>query len=333
MGFQHRGRKTAKRLNGREVIHQQTLKSPISCTGVTLHSGSKVSMTLRPADVDTGIIFKRIDIGGAGALIPAKWDRVVATNMCTTLGNDDGVIIGTVEHLMAALSGCGIDNAVVEVSGPEVPAMDGSAAPFVFLVECAGVIEQTAPRRAIRVLKPVSVGNGDGTCSLNPVSGDGFTLGFEIEFDSPAVARQVFSIGLYNGTFKKELARARTFGFLHEVEELRASGLAQGGSLDNAVVVSGEKVLNEDGLRYEDEFVRHKALDAMGDLYLAGAPIIGSFHGICSGHAANNRLLKALFDDPAAWTYDVLRPAALDESEPANPVPAVDEIPVSAALA
>lgn len=290
-------------------------------------------MTLHPADVDTGIVFRRVDIAGAGTLIPARWDRVVDTTMCTTLGNGEGVTVGTVEHLMAALAGCCIDNVIVEVNGPEVPVMDGSAAPFVFLVECAGVVEQAALRRAIRILKPISVGNGDGTCSLGPVRGDGFSLDFEIDFDSPVVSRQSISLGLHDGTFKKELSRARTFGFLHEVEELWASGLARGGSLENAVVVSGDTILNEEGLRYEDEFVRHKVLDALGDLYLAGAPLIGHFQGVCSGHAANNRLLKALFDDQAAWAYDRLSTAATDESTAFEALTVGAEAAVSAASA
>jgi UDP-3-O-[3-hydroxymyristoyl] N-acetylglucosamine deacetylase len=202
--------------------------------------------------------------------------------------------------------------------------MDGSAGPFVFLVECAGIAVQETPRRAIRVLKPITVGENGNTASLVPSGG--FSLSFEIDFDNGAVSRQAMSVGLVNGTFKKELARARTFGFLHEVEQLWAAGLARGGSLDNAVVISGEKVLNEDGLRFDDEFVRHKVLDAVGDLYLAGAPIIGHFHGVRSGHATNNRLLRALFADPDAWCYDV--PDALAAEAPVfgsvfDPEPAI----------
>ncbi len=284
------------------TVNQRTLKTSINCSGVALHSGSKVSMTLFPADADTGIVFKRTDIAGHGAEIPARWDHVVDTRMCTTLGNKDGVTIGTVEHLMAALSGCGIDNARIELNGPEVPIMDGSAQPFVFLVDCAGVVEQDAPRRVIRILKPVSL--DDGSARLTP--GTHLSLDFEIDFDNDMVSKQSLSIGVVNGSFAKELARARTFGFLHEVEALRNAGLAKGGSLDNAIVVSGDSVLNEGGLRYDDEFVRHKVLDAIGDLYLSGAPIIGNFQGVCSGHAANNALLHALFADPDAWEYDVL---------------------------
>ncbi len=285
-----------------ETIAQRTLKQPINCSGVALHSGLDIKMTLRPGEADSGILFWRTDIAGGGAFIPARWDQVTDTRMCSTLGNEDGVTIGTVEHLMAALAGMEIDNAVIEINGPEVPIMDGSAAPFVFLIECAGVVTQDRPWRVIRILKPISVDDGDRYASLAP--GNGFSVSFDIDFDSAAVSRQRISVELGNGTFKRELARARTFGFLHEVEELRAAGLARGGSLDNAVVVSGDKVLNEGGLRYDDEFVRHKALDAIGDLFLAGAPLRGHFYGQRSGHGTNNALLRALFADAEAWSYD-----------------------------
>jgi UDP-3-O-[3-hydroxymyristoyl] N-acetylglucosamine deacetylase len=288
----------------RGTIRQQTLKSEISCTGVALHSGDSVTMTLRPSAIDTGIVFKRTDIAGAGEIIPAQWDKVVDSRLCTMLGNGAGVTISTVEHLMAALAGSAIDNVIVEVSGPEVPIMDGSAAPFQFLIECAGVVDQPAPRRAIRVLKDITVEENGSRVSLTPA--DCFSVSFEIDFASAAVARQQVSVSLVNGTFKKELARARTFGFLHEVEQMRAAGLARGGSLDNAVVIGDDKVLNEEGLRYDDEFVRHKALDAVGDLYLAGAPILGHFHGIRSGHGLNSRLLEALFADDDAWQADIM---------------------------
>ena len=305
MGNMRSHRRTASGRGKIETVAQRTLKQPINCSGVALHCGVNVTMTLRPGEVDSGIVFRRTDIAGGGALIPARWDHVSDTRMCSTLGNPDGISIGTVEHLMAALAGMGIDNAVVEVNGPEVPIMDGSSAPFVFLVECAGVIEQDRPRRVVRVLKPIAVDDGERYASLEP--GNGFSVSFDIDFDSAAVSRQHISVGLGNGAFKRELARARTFGFLHEVEELRAAGLAQGGSLENAVVVSGDKVLNEGGLRYDDEFVRHKALDAIGDLYLAGAPLMGHFYGLRSGHGTNHALLCALFADADAWTYDVMR--------------------------
>jgi UDP-3-O-[3-hydroxymyristoyl] N-acetylglucosamine deacetylase len=288
-------------------VRQKTLKSAIRCTGTALHSGSKVSMTLRPADPGTGIVFKRVDIVGGGAAIPADWRHVADSRLCTAVENGNGISVATVEHLMAAFAGCEIDNALVEINGDEIPVMDGSAEPFVFLIECAGVVEQDAVRRGIRVLKPVTVREGSRSASLSP--GEGFSVSFQIKFDSPAVARQKCFFRLVNGVFKSEICRARTFGFLHEVDELRAAGLAQGGSLDNAVVVSGSEILNEGGLRYEDEFVRHKVLDAIGDLYLAGAPLVGHFHGVESGHTLNCRLLKALFADDEAWSFTELDPA------------------------
>ena len=242
--------------------------------------------------------------------IAAHVDNVVDDRMCTTLGDGHGITIATVEHLMAALSGCGIDNLYVEVDGSELPIMDGSAAPFVFLIECAGVVEQDAPRRVIEILKPVRVEDEDRQAELSP--GDGFTVGFEIEFGSGAIGQQDMDVELVNGTFKGELSRARTFGFVEEVDQLRAMGLALGGSLDNAVVVSGDEVLNEDGLRYKDEFVRHKILDCVGDLYLAGAPIIGHFKGSRSGHALNHSILRSLLADRDSWRYTTVE-RELDE--------------------
>lgn len=304
MSEAEQGIKPVKSFDARKFVPQKTLRSPIHCTGVGLHSGVKVSMTLRPAEADSGIVFVRSDVGG-GAEISARWDHVVDTQLCTVLGNEKGVTVGTVEHLMAAFAGLAIDNAVVELDGPELPVMDGSAAPFVFLIECAGILELPRPRRAIRLLAPVLIEGNGWSASLGPARG--FSLGVEIDFANPAVARQSLEMGLVDGSFKKELARARTFGFLSEVEQLRAAGLARGGSLDNVVVVSGDRVLNEEGLRYPDEFVRHKALDAIGDLYLAGAPIIGHFGGLRTGHAANNHLLQALFAAEEAWTWDEVR--------------------------
>jgi len=301
----HQGEHRAKGTNTWGFVPQRTLKSPIHCKGVGLHSGLKVEMSLLPAEPDSGITFVRTDVRGRPQ-IPARFDRVADTRLCTVLAGDDRDIVGTVEDLMAALAGVGIDNAVVEVDGPELPIMDGSAEPFVFLLECAGVVEQARPRRVIRLHAPVSVGGSNWQASLQPAEAP--SLGVEIDFASRAIARQTSDVHLGDGMFKRELARARTFGFLHEVEQLRAAGLAQGGSLDNVVGVDGDSVLNEDGLRFADEFVRHKALDALGDLYLAGAPMLGHFQGTCSGHAANNRLLRTLFADPAAWSWDVRRP-------------------------
>ena len=298
----HRAADAPRSLKPRRLVPQKTLRSAVHCTGIGLHSGAKVSMTLKPAEPNAGISFVRTDLGGV--TIPARWDHVVDTRLCTVVGNSDGVTIGTVEHLMAALAGLHVDNAVVEVDAPELPVMDGSSGPFVFLIECAGLLEQACARRAIRVLEPVRA-TGDGwAISLTP--GNGFSVDVEIDYGRSAVGNQSLALDLVNGTFKKELARARTFGFLDEVQELRAAGLARGGSLDNAVVISGDRILNEEGLRYQDEFVRHKALDAIGDLYLAGGPIIGRFHGMRSGHTGNNRLLRALFARAGSWTWDTI---------------------------
>jgi len=258
-------------------------------------------MTLSAAAPDTGIVFRRSDVGVS---IPAVWTNAVEASLCTVLSNGEGVEVKTVEHLMAALRGCGVDNAIVELDGPEVPAMDGSAAPFVALIERAGTIAQNLPRRAIKVLKPVHVRDDGVTVSLLP--DHGFSMSFEIDFDNPVILRQDMAMSFEADTFKTELSRARTFGLLDEVARLQAAGLARGGSLDNAVVISGDRVLNEGGLRFADEFVRHKLLDAYGDLYLAGGPIIGHFQGSRSGHAHTRRLLAALFADPDAWCETTL---------------------------
>jgi UDP-3-O-[3-hydroxymyristoyl] N-acetylglucosamine deacetylase len=283
------------------VACQKTLKSSIGCSGIGLHSGRKVSMTLHPADAETGIVFQRSDMKGETGTVCASWQNVVDTRMATTLGNADGARIATVEHLMAALAGCGIDNAIVEIDGPEVPVMDGSSAPFVFLVECAGIRLQHKARQAIKIEKPILVGDDRKFLSIRP--DEAFSVSFEIDFNDSPVAQQQLSLRLINGTFKTEIARARTFGFAHEVDALREAGLARGGSLDNAVVINGNEVLNGDGLRYQDEFVRHKILDCVGDLYLAGAPIIGAVDALRSGHALNSSLLHTLFKNPDAWSY------------------------------
>jgi len=280
---------------------QQTLKNPIGCRGVGLHSGRKVTMTLLPAAPETGIVFRRTD---AGAEIRASWVNTIESPRCTVLSNGEGITIGTVEHLMAALAGAEIDNVTVELDGPEVPIMDGSSAPFLFLIECAGVVEQDVARRAVKVLKPVRVVEDGATAALLP--DHGFSMNLEIDFANPLIARQDICVVFDAATFKSELSRARTFGLLDEVDRLRAAGLGLGGSLDNVVMVSGDHVLNAGGLRYADEFVRHKLLDAFGDLYLAGGPIIGRFHGVRSGHAHTRHLLAALFADPEAWCYTSL---------------------------
>jgi len=281
------------------VAPQKTLKAAIHCRGVALHSGGRVGMTLHPAAPNTGIVFRRTDL--AGAELRADWRNSVEQPLCTKLEDGKDFSVATIEHLMAALAGLEIDNVLIEIDGPEVPVMDGSAAPFVFLIECAGTLEQEAPRRAIKVLKPVNVGEDGKSASLAP--DDGFSMSFAIDFASGAINRQDITIALDPESFKVDISRARTFGFLHEVDQMRAAGLARGGSLENAVVIQGDRVLNREGLRYVDEFVRHKVLDALGDLYLAGAPIIGHFRGVRSGHALNRRLLERLFADPLAWCF------------------------------
>jgi UDP-3-O-[3-hydroxymyristoyl] N-acetylglucosamine deacetylase len=303
---------------------QKTLKSSIHCSGIGLHSGSKISMALHPADIDTGIVFRRADVRGQNADVAAHYANVTDTRLCTSLSNGTGVGVATVEHLMAALAGCEIDNAEIEVSGPEVPIMDGSAEPFVFLIECAGIREQAAPRRAIRILKPVVAHIGDAVAKLMPA--EDFSIKLAIDFDNPTIGEQAFEQGIAPGVFKAEISRARTFGFLEEVEALRRAGLALGGSLENAVVVSGDRILNDGGLRYQDEFVRHKALDCIGDLYLAGGPILGCFTGHRVGHSVNNLLLRTVFADADAWCYV---PAV--ESDRVAPAPWLDNRAVAVA--
>ena len=280
-------------------FRQHTLKNSIYCSGTGLHSGARVALSLHPAKPDTGIVFRRADIGGADAGISARYDQVSDTRLCTTVTNETGVSVATVEHLMAALAGCQLDNVIIEINGPELPIMDGSAEPFVFLIDCAGVVAQDAPRRAIRILKPVTVADGTSSARVEPWAGS--TINIELEFESAVIGRRTMFFDMLSDSFRGELSRARTFGFLHEVEALQAAGLARGGSMENAVVISGDTVLNEGGLRFDDECARHKALDCIGDLYLAGAPIIGHFHGVRPGHAINNRLLRRLFADQSAW--------------------------------
>jgi len=278
------------------IAPQRTLRAAAGCRGIGLHCGEPVTMMLRPAPPDTGIVFRR---GDAGAEIRASWTSTTESALSTVLSNGEGLRIGTIEHLMAAFAGSQIDNAVVELDGPEVPIMDGSAAPFVLLIERAGVVAQDAARRAVKILKPVCVSENGASAALLPEHG--FSMSFEIDFDNPLIRRQDIALNFEPGTFQAELAPARTFGLLDDWPRLKAAGLARGGSLDNAVVVSGSRVLNDGGLRFADEFVRHKLVDALGDLYLAGGPIIGHFRGLRSGHALNRRLLAALFADRDAW--------------------------------
>lgn len=280
---------------------QKTLKRPIAGSGIGLHTGCEISLTLRPAGAGVGIIFVRTDIPANRNVIPARWDRVSYTRLCTTIANEQGTSVATIEHLMAALHGCGIDNAIVEIDGPEVPIVDGSSAPWVRLIEQAGLICQAARQRVIRVHKRVEVRDGDTIAVLMPAEAMRYTV--EIDFANSVIGFQKRSFELKSNAFSRELAAARTFGFVREVEALRSQGLVQGGSLDNAIVIDGNTILNEGGLRFSDEFVRHKILDSVGDLYLAGAPILGHFYGRKTGHAANNRILHALFSDRNNWSY------------------------------
>lgn len=281
------------------MIRQRTLKNVIRATGVGLHTGEKVYLTLRPAAANTGIIFRRVDLPEPVS-IEATPQNVGETTLSTTL-HKNGVRVSTVEHLLSALAGLGIDNAYVDVSAAEVPIMDGSAGPFVFLIQSAGVEEQAAAKRFIRIKRPLRVQDGDKWASFEPY--DGFKVTFTIDFDHPAFRdeNKTASIDFSSTSFVKEVSRARTFGFMRDIEALRQRQLALGGSLDNAIVVDNYRVLNEDGLRYADEFVRHKILDAIGDLYLLGHSLIGSFTGYKSGHGLNNQLLRELLACQDAW--------------------------------
>jgi UDP-3-O-[3-hydroxymyristoyl] N-acetylglucosamine deacetylase len=290
------------------MVKQRTLKNVIRATGVGLHTGEKVHLTLRPAAPDTGIVFRRVDLEPP-AEIHACPDNVGDTRLSTTLVNGS-VRVSTVEHLLSAFAGLGIDNAYVDLSAPEVPIMDGSAGPFVFLLQSAGIEEQARPKRFIRIKRPIEVRDGDKFARFEPY--EGFKVEFMIDFDHPAFQDRAkrAQIDFSTNSFVKEISRARTFGFLREIEQLRQQNLALGGSLDNAVVVDEYRVLNEEGLRYEDEFVKHKILDAIGDLYLLGHTLIGSFKGHKSGHALNNQLLRALIADQAAWEEVVFEASA-----------------------
>ena len=281
------------------MIRQRTLKNIIRATGIGLHSGEKVYLTLRPAAVDTGIVFRRMDLDPV-VEIPALAKNVGETTMSTTLVKGD-VKVDTVEHLLSAMAGLGIDNAYVELSASEVPIMDGSAGPFVFLIQSAGLEEQDAPKEFIRILREVTVEDGEKRATFVPF--EGFKVGFEIDFDHPVFEgrTQTACVDFSSTSFVKEVSRARTFGFMRDIEFLRTHNLALGGSVDNAIVVDEDSVLNEDGLRYEDEFVKHKILDAIGDLYLLGKSLIGEFRGYKSGHALNNLLLRTLLEEPDAW--------------------------------
>ena len=303
------------------MLRQRTVKARVGTAGVGLHSGQRVSLSLRPAPPNTGIVFRRIDLDPP-VVIRAGAERVADTRMASTLGGegaDAAVRVATVEHLMAAIAGLGIDNLYVDVTAPEIPILDGSAGSFVFLIQSVGVVEQAAAKRFVRVLRPVEVRDGDKWARLEPHHG--FKLVFSIDFDHPAIDATIQSVEVdfASTSFVREVARARTFGFVQDVEALRSSGLAQGGSLDNAIVMDEYRVLNEEGLRSADEFVKHKILDAIGDLYLIGHPLLAAYRGHKSGHALNNRLLRELLATEGAWDYASFterrrspRPYALD---------------------
>ena len=294
------------------MLGQRTLKNAIRATGIGLHTGKKILMTLRPAAPDSGIVFRRTDLEQP-VDIQAHAEHVGETMLGTTLHKGDAKI-STVEHLLSALAGLGIDNALIEVSAAEVPIMDGSAGPFVFLLQSAGIEEQKAPKRFIRILESVHVTDGDKWARFDPYNG--FKVNFEIEFNHPTFKKhsQVASMDFSTTSFLREVSRARTFGFMRDIESLRSRNLALGGNMDNAIVLDDTRILNEDGLRYEDEFVKHKILDAIGDLYLLGHSLIGEFSGFKSGHALNNKLLRTLIGTPTAWqevTFESLKDAPI----------------------
>ncbi len=280
------------------TIYQKTIAHIVSCQGIGVHSGLPVTLTLYPAFSGNGITFIRTDVGGKE--IKANWQTVVDTRMCTTVGNSQGITVSTVEHLMAALAAHGIDNIRIELDGPELPIMDGSASPFIRLLEEAGLKQQQTPRKLIRVLKEVTVENGSQKASLSPAS----SYEIEVEFDfagRTSLQAQNFTFCPFKDSFEEDIASARTFGLLEDAQKIWAMGLAKGASLDNTLVYEGDQVLNEDGVRYTDECVRHKILDVMGDLHLAGGLILGKFHGIRPGHTLHSQLLHALFADSTAW--------------------------------
>ena len=282
---------------------QTTLRERASLVGTGVHTNAPVRIVLHPSDANSGIVFLRTGLPGyRDRLIEAKWSKVSMTELCTVIGEPSDATVATVEHLLAALCGLGVDNVLVEIDGPEVPIMDGSAADFVEAIDQAGIIQLAAPRRYVKILKPVRVERGRAFSELYPAE-RGFRLDVEIDFDARVIGRQKKVIDLDSDSFRRDLSRARTFGFVHQVEELWKKGFALGSSLENSVALDGERVLNPEGLRYSDEFVRHKALDALGDLALAGAPIIGSYRSFCGGHKMNVAVLEALFSDRTAFEF------------------------------
>ncbi|HEY3812223.1 MAG TPA: UDP-3-O-acyl-N-acetylglucosamine deacetylase [Caulobacteraceae bacterium] len=280
-------------------IHEHTLAGPAICAGVGVHTGARVRMAIRPAPAGSGVVFVRTDIKDRDNRVPATGEAVVATRLGTVIANAAGVQVSTIEHLMAALAALGVDNVTVELDGPEVPIMDGSAQPFIELLDRAGFRRQQQPQRYIEILEAVEVVEGDKSAKLLPC--DRFEMFFEIEFPTAVIGRQAVDLVITEDSFRKELSAARTFGFIEEVEALRQAGLARGGSLENCVVIDDGAILNPEGLRFPDEFVRHKALDAVGDLYVLGAPLLGRFEGRKAGHGLNNAVVRALLARPSAW--------------------------------
>jgi UDP-3-O-[3-hydroxymyristoyl] N-acetylglucosamine deacetylase len=284
-----------------KAVRQTTLREQIAISGVGVHSGVPVTLTINPADADTGIVFSRSDEQGREREVRADYRSVTATELATVLGDNSGILCSTAEHVLAALRGLGVDNAFIELDGPEVPIMDGSAAPFVAAIDQVGLVSLNAPRRFIKVLKPVRVAKGEAFGELRPYS-SGFRLEIEIDFDNPLIGRQSIATDLEPDTFRRELSRARTFGFMKDVSALWSAGKALGAGFENTVVMSESRVLNAEGLRFPDEFVRHKALDAVGDLALSGAPLLGLYRSVRGGHKLNHAVLTALMSDPSAWT-------------------------------
>ncbi|RME80449.1 MAG: UDP-3-O-acyl-N-acetylglucosamine deacetylase [Zetaproteobacteria bacterium] len=291
------------------MVPQRTLRHAIQCSGIGLHTGCRIRMRLVPAEADTGVVFVRTDLG---VEIPARPEHVVDTRLCTTLGVNEARV-ATVEHLMSALAGMGVDNVRVELDGPEVPIMDGSAAPFVFLIQSAGVRELAKPKRVLRVLRRVEVADGERRCWLEPAAS--FRVRFHLHYEHPLLRDQVVEVDFARQSYLREVARARTFGFLHEIEALQKAGLARGGSLANAIVLDRYRIVNEGGLRYPDEFARHKILDTIGDLALVGMPILGAFVGVRTGHAMNQRLVQALLAQPEAYRIETLQAAPTETGD------------------
>ncbi len=282
------------------IISQKTINKKVSCNGVGLHSGREVKMSLLPAPANSGIVFRRVDIADNNEIL-ASYKNVVSTNLGTTIANENGVKVATIEHLMAAIWGCEIDNLIVELDAQEIPIMDGSSASFIFLVECAGIHKQEELRKIIEILKKVEVIDGDKSLTIEPAKE--FSVNLKIDFNHSQLGQQDFDFHSSNTSFKNDISRARTFAFEKDIEKMHQLGLALGGSLQNAVVIGENGIINKDGLRYQDEFVRHKMLDFIGDIFLAGGYILGNFNGVKAGHGINNKLLHQLFSDPTAYRF------------------------------